>query len=74
MLISPRPFCWASYGLGTLNENLPEFVVLGTPTGDCGGGAWTHGASYLGPEYAGVRLSTDPKKPYHGMPIMDIIA
>ena len=54
---------WASYGLGTLNENLPEFVVLGTPTGDCCGGAWTHGASYLGPEYAGVRLSTDPKKP-----------
>ena len=54
---------WASYGLGTLNENLPEFVVLGTPTGDCCGGAWTHGASYLGPEYAGVRLSSDPKKP-----------
>src|SRR3954471_5846864 len=42
---------WVSYGLGTLNENLPEYVVLGTPTGDCCGGAWTHGAGYLGPEY-----------------------
>ncbi len=54
---------WASYGLGSLNANLPEYVVLGTPTGDCCGGAWTHGAGYLGPEHAGVRLSADPAKP-----------
>lgn len=54
---------WACYGLGTLNENLPEYVVLGVPTGDCCGGAWTHGAAYLGPQHAGVRLGTDPKKP-----------
>src|SRR5262245_46311509 len=32
---------WVSYGLGTLNQNLPEYVVLGTPTRDCCGGAWT---------------------------------
>ena len=43
---------WVSYGLGTLNEDLPEYVVLGEPTGDCCGGSWTHGAAYLGP---GVR-------------------
>jgi hypothetical protein len=54
---------WASYGLGTLNENLPEYVVLGTPTGDCCGGAWTYGGGYLGPEYAGVRLNVDPRDP-----------
>jgi hypothetical protein len=54
---------WISYGLGTLNENLPEYVVLGVPTGDCCGGAFTHGAAYLGPEYGGVRLNVDPKKP-----------
>lgn len=54
---------WACYGLGSQNENLPEYVVLGTPTGDCCGGAWTYGAGYLGPEHAGVRLSTDPAKP-----------
>jgi hypothetical protein len=54
---------WVSYGLGTLNQNLPEYVVLGTPTGDCCGGAFTHGAAYLGPEYSGVRLNVDPKKP-----------
>ncbi len=54
---------WATYGLSTLNQNLPEFVVLGSPTGDCCGGAWTYGAGYLGPQYAGVRLNVDPKKP-----------
>ena len=54
---------WVSYGLGSLNENLPEYVVLGTPTGDCCGGTFTYGASYLGPEHGGVRFSTDPKKP-----------
>jgi len=54
---------WVSYGLGSLNENLPEYVVLGAPTGDCCGGAFTHGAAYLGPEYGGVRLTVDPKKP-----------
>src|SRR5579859_152830 len=48
---------WAAYGLGTLNANLPTYAVLGVPTGDCCGGAWTHGAGYLGPEYAGVRLN-----------------
>src|SRR5947208_3957169 len=54
---------WVCYGLGTLNENLPEYVVLGAPTGDCCGGAFTHGASYLGAEYSGVRLNVDAKKP-----------
>jgi hypothetical protein len=54
---------WVSYGLGTLNASLPEYVVLGEPTGDCCGGAWTYGGGYLGPEYAGVRLSLDRKEP-----------
>jgi Protein of unknown function (DUF1501) len=54
---------WVCYGLGTLNQNLPEYVVLGVPTGDCCGGAFTHGAAYLGAENAGVRLNIDPKNP-----------
>jgi hypothetical protein len=54
---------WISYGLGTLNQDLPEYVVLGQPTGDCCGGEWTHGAAYLGPEHAGVRLNLDAKEP-----------
>ncbi|MGL4554793.1 MAG: DUF1501 domain-containing protein, partial [Gemmataceae bacterium] len=54
---------WISYGLGTMNANLPEYAVLGTPTGDCCGGAWTHGAGYLGPEHAGVRLNVGAASP-----------
>jgi hypothetical protein len=52
---------WVCYGLGTLNANLPEYVVLGTPTGDCCGGNFTFGASYLGPQFGGVRFGSDPR-------------
>lgn len=54
---------WIHYGLGTLNENLPQFVVMGRPIADCCGGAGAHGANYLGPEHQGVQLAIDPKKP-----------
>jgi hypothetical protein len=59
----PTVGSWVCYGLGTLNQNLPEYVVLGVPTGDCCGGEWTHGAGYLGPEHAGVRLHVGGKEP-----------
>jgi len=51
---------WATYGLGSLNENLPEFVVMGTPLADCCGGREAHRANYLGPQYDGVPLKVDP--------------
>ena len=54
---------WVHYGLGTLNENLPQFVVMGRPIADCCGGLGAHGANYLGPEYQGVQLAIDPKRP-----------
>jgi hypothetical protein len=53
---------WAHYGLGTLNENLPKFVVLGRPPSDFGGGVASHTASYLGPEHDGVPLDVDPAR------------
>ncbi len=59
----PTLGAWVTYGLGSINENLPEYVVLGVPTGDCCGGTFTHGGAYLGPQYGGVRLNVDPKKP-----------
>lgn len=59
----PTVGSWVSYGLGTLNRNLPEFVVLGNPSADCCGAAFTHGASYLGPQHAGVRMKVDPENP-----------
>src|SRR5262249_33040193 len=35
---------WVHYALGVLSDNLPQFVVLGAPPGDCCGGIATHGA------------------------------
>ena len=54
---------WVHYGLGALNENLPQFVVMGTPIADCCGGMGAHGANYLGPLHHGVQLTTDPGNP-----------
>ncbi len=54
---------WVHYGLGSLNDDLPQFIVLGTPIADCCGGLGGHGASYLGPEHDGVQLSVDPLNP-----------
>jgi hypothetical protein len=54
---------WAHYGLGTLNENLPQFIVLGTPLADCCAGVMGHGAHYLGPEHNGVHMQVNPANP-----------
>ncbi len=54
---------WVHWGLGSLNDNLPSYCVLGTPLADCCGGMQGHGANYLGPEHAGIQLSTDPASP-----------
>ncbi len=59
----PTIGAWATYGLGSLNENLPQFVVMGTPLADCCGGKEAHRASYLGPRYDGVPLNVDPNDP-----------
>ncbi len=52
---------WISYGLGSLNENLPKFVFLGefkdTRVKK------NFDADYLGPQHAGIQLSLDPKNP-----------
>jgi hypothetical protein len=61
--VFPSIGSWVHYGLGSLNENLPQFVVLGEPIADCCGGSAGHGSNYLGPEHAGVRLRVDPKAP-----------
>lgn len=54
---------WVHYGLGTLNENLPQFIVMGSPPGDCCGGSGAHDGSYLGPAHSGVRMQLDPNNP-----------
>ena len=52
---------WIHYGLGTLNENLPQFVFLGQYKDTRV--KKNFAADYLGPQYAGVELSLDPKNP-----------
>ena len=52
---------WIHYGLGTLNEDLPQFVFLGQYK-DPRVRENFH-ADYLGPQYSGVELSLDPTQP-----------
>lgn len=59
----PSVGSWAHYGLGSLNDNLPKFIVLGGGPGDCCGGSGAHSAGYLGPEHSGVGLTLDPANP-----------
>ena len=52
---------WIHYGLGTLNENLPQFVFLGQYKDPRVKEDFS--ADYLGPQYGGVELSLDPRNP-----------
>ncbi len=54
---------WVHYGLGSMNENVPKFVVLGPPVPPHLGGMGVSGGHYLGPQHAGVHLSGDPANP-----------
>ncbi|HEX7379004.1 MAG TPA: DUF1501 domain-containing protein [Pirellulales bacterium] len=53
----PTIGAWINYGLGTLNENLPQFVSMGPRFFD------TRDAHYLGPAYDSVPLKVDPANP-----------
>ena len=69
----PSVGSWVTYGLGTNNENLPQFVVLGGPTrADTKRSIDSY---YLGPKYAGIPLSLDPSNPLpYGRRSPDILA
>ena len=51
---------WLSYGLGTLNQNLPPYVVLAEHLPYAGAQVWD--SSFLPPHHQGVRIlpGTDP--------------
>jgi hypothetical protein len=59
--VQPSIGAWASYGLGSLNENLPQFVVLGGPTRS--DTRQSIEANYLGPQYSGVPIDLNPQMP-----------
>ncbi|NBO65535.1 MAG: DUF1501 domain-containing protein, partial [Acidobacteria bacterium] len=56
---SPSLGSWVTYGLGSINENLPGFVVLlsGGKTPDGGKSLW--GSGFLPSVYQGVQCRTD---------------
>ena len=58
-LLSGHPCvgAWVNYGLGTLNENLPQFIAMGPRFFD------RSDAHYLGPAYDSVELKIDPTNP-----------
>jgi hypothetical protein len=62
-LDEPQPTIgsWASYGLGSLNDDLPRYVVLGGPTRSDTRQSIDSG--YLGPQHAGVPLAIDAAEP-----------
>ncbi len=69
----PSIGAWVHYGLGALNENLPQFVVLPGPTRpDTRSSIQSY---YLGPQHAGVPLALDPKNPLpYGSRSPDVLA
>lgn len=62
-LDEPQPGigAWASYGLGSFNDDLPRYVVLGGPTRS--DTRQSIDSLYLGPRHAGVPLTIDPADP-----------
>jgi hypothetical protein len=62
-LDEPQPSigAWSHYGLGSINENLPKFVVLGGPTRS--DTRQSIDSYYLGPQHAGVPLALEPNDP-----------
>ena len=59
--VQPVIGSWVHYGLGSLNENLPQFVFLGQFTD--ARVKQNFAANYLGPGHAGVQLALDPASP-----------
>lgn len=53
----PTIGAWINWGLGTLNENLPQFISMGPRFFDRRDG------HYLGPAYDSIALKVDPQNP-----------
>ncbi|MDG2220642.1 MAG: DUF1501 domain-containing protein, partial [Rubripirellula sp.] len=63
----PTIGAWVNWGLGTLNENLPQFISMGPRFFDRRDG------HYLGPAYDSVGLKVDPSNPLdYAKPVGDV--
>ena len=57
---------WLSYGMGSLNDNLPSFVVMTDPRGGPIGGAPNWGAGYMPAKHQGTLFRSS------GNPLIDL--
>lgn len=65
----PTIGAWITWGLGTLNDNLPQFITMGPRYFD------TRDGHYLGPAYDAVPLKIDPANPLpYARPEIDLSA
>lgn len=53
----PTLGAWVTWGLGTLNQNLPQFISMGPRYFD------TRDGHYLGPAYDAIPMKVDPANP-----------
>lgn len=63
----PGAGCWASYGLGSLNDNLPTFVVLPDHRGYASNGVKNWDAGFLPAQYSGTVI-----QPLNDQPLADL--
>ncbi len=63
---NPSVGSWVAYGLGSLNDNMPAFVVLPDPGGGLKGGPPAWGSGYLSAAYQGVTMRSG------GSPILNL--
>ena len=64
----PNIGAWVTYGLGSLNDNLPSYVKMGVKYPQV-----HNDGSYLGRAYDAVRLAVDPQNPLpYARPALDL--
>ena len=59
----PGMGCWASYGLGSMNENLPTFVVLPDHRGLASNGTKNWDSAFLPAQHQGAAIYPGAKNP-----------
>lgn len=57
---------WVTYGLGTVNRNLPGFVVMTDPRALVGGGAGNWSSGFLPANFQGIHFRSS------GQPVLDL--
>src|SRR5262245_15906687 len=63
----PGMGCWVSYGLGSMNENLPTFVVLPDHRGFASNGPKNWDSAFLPPQYAGTTIYPGRENPINDL-------